>query len=326
MNPAEKLSSHLADPAMSRKMVGNVADSLHGSSGREIVRFQRGLTVLGNFEYKRIRSIEEGCLCLAEAAGKGAILAGGTDLLVEIRNGLKSPDILVDCKNLEDLKTFQVDASGSTIGASIPLNRLIENRGFHTIYPALADAILSIGTYQLRNRATLAGNICNASPAADSAPVLLVLGALIEVVGVNGPRTIPMSEFFAGVKTTTLKPDEIVTGIRLPDRADVRTGFRKQQRIRGHDLAVANVALAYWPTDRTVQCAIGSCAPTPILLDPIPVDTDNREIFIEHVMDIIQSAVAPISDVRASARYRNAIVPVLAARILNNLLSEGGRP
>ncbi|MCK5827460.1 FAD binding domain-containing protein, partial [Candidatus Bipolaricaulota bacterium] len=149
--------------------------------------------MLGNFEYKRIRSIEEGCLCLAEAAGKGAILAGGTDLLVEIRNGLKSPDILVDCKDVDTLKTFQIDSAGSTIGASVPLNRLIENHGFYTTYPALTDALLSIGTYQLRNRATLAGNICNASPAADSAPMLLVLGALIDVVGVSGARTIPVS-------------------------------------------------------------------------------------------------------------------------------------
>jgi len=299
--------------------------SLHCSSGLEIVRFQRGLTVLGNFEYKRIRSIEEGCLCLAEAAGKGAILAGGTDLLVEIRNGLKSPDILVDCKDVDALKTFQIDSSGSTIGASVPLNRLIENRGFHTTYPALADALLSIGTYQLRNRATLAGNICNASPAADSAPVLLVLGALIDVIGVSGARTIPVSQFFAGVKRTTLKPDEIVTGIRLPDRADLRTGFKKQQRIRGHDLAVVNVALGYSPDDKTVRCAIGSCAPTPILLDPIPVDTDKPETFIDHVIDIVQSSVTPISDVRASADYRNAVLPVLVKRILNDLLSEGGR-
>jgi len=172
--------------------------------------------VLGNFEYKRIRSIEEGCLCLAEAAGEGVVLAGGTDLLVEIRNGLKSPGILVDCKGLDVLKSFHVDASGATIGASVPLNRLIEHRKFHTTYPALADALLSIGTYQLRNRATLAGNICNASPAADSAPVLLVLGAEVDVVGVEGIRTIPICDFFAGVKKTTLKSDEIVTGIRLP--------------------------------------------------------------------------------------------------------------
>ena len=281
--------------------------------------------MLGNFEYKRIRSIEEGCLCLAEAAGEGAVLAGGTDLLVEIRNGLKSPHILVDCKDMDVLKTFHIDSSGSTLGASVPLNRLIENRGFHTTYPALADALLSIGTYQLRNRATLAGNICNASPAADSAPVLLVLGAVVDVIGVEGARTIPLSDFFAGVKRTTLKSDEIVTGIRLPDRSDVRTGFKKQQRIRGHDLAVVNVAIAYSQSEKTVRLAIGSCAPTPVLLDPIAVDSNKKDAFVGHVIDIVRSSISPISDVRASADYRNAVLPILIERILNDLLPEGGR-
>ncbi|MCK5828168.1 xanthine dehydrogenase family protein subunit M, partial [Candidatus Bipolaricaulota bacterium] len=102
-------------------------------------------------------------------------------------------------------------------------------------------------------------------------------------------------------------------------------GFKKQQRIRGHDLAVVNVAMAYSPDDRTVRCAIGSCAPTPVLLDPIPVDIDKNEAFIDHVIDIVQSSVTPISDVRASADYRNAVLPVLVKRILNDLLSEGGR-
>ena len=280
--------------------------------------------MLGNFEYKRIRSIEEGCLCLAEAAGEGVVLAGGTDLLVEIRNGLKSPGILVDCKGMDALKTFHVDASGSTIGASVPLNRLIEHRGFHTTYPALADALLSIGTYQLRNRATLAGNICNASPAADSAPVLLVLGAEVDVVGVEGTRTTPICDFFAGVKKTTLKSDEIVTGIRLPSRSDLRTAFMKQQRIRGHDLAVVNIAAAYSQSEKVVRLAIGSCAPTPVLLDPIAVDSNNKDAFVEHVIDTVRSSVTPISDVRASANYRNAILPILVKRILNELLSEGG--
>jgi CO/xanthine dehydrogenase FAD-binding subunit len=298
--------------------------SLFCFSGFEIARFQRGFIVLGDFKYKRIRSIEEGCLCLAEAAGKASVLAGGTDLLVEIRNGLKSPELLVDCKGMDSLKAFHVDTSGSTIGASVPLNRLIEHRGFHTTYPALADALLSIGTYQLRNRATLAGNICNGSPAADSAPTLLVLGATVHVAGVEGERVIPIYDFFAGVKKTTLKQDEIVTGIRLPDRSDVRTAFRKQQRIRGHDLAIVNVAAAYSRHEKTIRLAIGSCAPTPVLLDPIAVDSANTDTFIGHVIDVVSASVSPISDVRASANYRKAVLPILVKRILAELMSDGG--
>jgi CO/xanthine dehydrogenase FAD-binding subunit len=280
--------------------------------------------VLGNFEYKRIQSVEEGCQLLAEAAGIGAILAGGTDLLVEIRNGLKSPGILIDCKGVDQLKTFSVTPSGSTIGASVALNRLIDNSDFHTTYPALADALMSIGTYQLRNRATLAGNICNASPAADSAPVLLVLDALVEVVGVGGSRSVPIHDFFVGVKKTCLNSDEIVTSVQLPPRSDTRTAFRKQQRVRGHDLAVVNVAGAYSPTGNILRLAIGSCAPTPVLLDPIEVDSVHSKAFVGRVIEIVQSAVSPISDVRASAGYRNTVLPVLVKRVLHDLLSEGG--
>lgn len=280
--------------------------------------------MLGHFEYMRIRSLEEGCRSLAAAGKSGAVLAGGTDLLVEIRNGLKSPNVLIDCKHLDELRTFHVTATESRIGASVPLNRLIENRDFYSTYPALADALLSIGTYQLRNRATLAGNICNASPAADSAPVLLVLGAQIDVIGVHGERSIPVADFFAGVKKTTLAPDEIVTAIRIPDRTDVHTAFLKQQRIRGHDLAVVNVAASYSRRDRLVRLAIGSCAPTPVLLEPIIVETKDNARFVGHVIDLVRSSVSPISDVRASAQYRNDVLPILVKRILHNLLSQGG--
>ena len=280
--------------------------------------------MLGNFEYKKIRSIEEGCQCLSEAAGEGAVLAGGTDLLVEIRNGVKSPKILFDCKSLEPLNAFSVDDSGSIIGASVALNRLIEHRRFRATHPALADALASIGTYQLRNRATLVGNICNASPAADSAPVLLVLDAVVEAVGLDGPRTIPIRDFFAGVKKTTLESDQIVTAIQLPKRSELRTAFRKQQRVRGHDLAVLNVAGAYSPAEKALRLAVGSCAPTPVLLDPIEVDSRDSETFAGHVIDKLLQAVSPISDVRASAGYRNAVLPVLVQRVLHELLSEEG--
>jgi len=281
--------------------------------------------VLANFEYQRIRSMEEGCRLLAEAKGSGAVLAGGTDLLVEIRNGLKSPTLLVDCKSLDSLKAFHVDDSGSSIGAAVALNRLIENRSFQTRYPALAKAMASIGTYQLRNRATLAGNICNASPAADSAPMLLVLDATVDIVGIGGPRAVPVRDFFTSVKKTVLKPDEIVAGVRLPERTDLRTAFRKQQRIRGHDLAVVNVAGAYSPSAKWLRLAIGSCAPTPVLLDTIEVDSKDTGAFSQHVLKIVRSSVSPISDVRASAEYRRAVLPVLVERILHELLSaEGG--
>jgi CO/xanthine dehydrogenase FAD-binding subunit len=280
--------------------------------------------VLGNFEYLRIRSIEEGCKALAETPGESAILAGGTDLLVEIRNGLRSPKLLIDAKGLDSLDGLESTDAQTRVGASVPLNQLIEQRAFRDGHPGLVDALSSIGTYQLRNRATLVGNLCNASPAADSAPVLLVLGASVEIAGVNGERSLLLADFFTGVKRTALQPGEIVTAVTIPERPGLRTAFRKQQRIRGHDLAVVNVAGAYSEEEKTVTLAVGSCAPTPIVLDPIPVDSRDLGPFAAHVADVVSSAVSPISDVRASADYRNAVLPILVRRILHDLLSPRG--
>ncbi len=280
--------------------------------------------MVGNFEYLRVRSIEEGCRALAEAAGKGAVLAGGTDLLVEIRNGLRSPRLLVDAKGVEQLDALEVNDSAMRIGASVPLNRLIERRDVREAHPTLAEGLATIGTYQLRNRATLVGNLCNASPAADSAPVLLVLGATVEIVGIRGARTLPLRDFFTGVKKTALEPDEIVASVTIPGTSGLRTTFRKQQRIRGHDLAVVNVAGAYSETKRTLTLSVGSCAPTPVLLDPIPVDATDTAGFARHVVDVVTSSVSPISDVRASAQYRSAVLPVLVRRILSDVLPRQG--
>lgn len=280
--------------------------------------------MLGAFDYVRARSVDEACRLLAESDG-ASILAGGTDLLVEIRNGLRSPKLLVDIKGIDELAQFRTDGAEFTIGASIPLNDLVEHRAIRASLPALVDAALSIGTYQIRNRATLVGNVCNASPAADSAPVLLILDARLSVVGPSGRRTVPISELFTGVKRTCLAPDEIVTDIRIPAPTDgTRTAFLKQQRIRGHDLAVINVAGSYAVDTSTVRVAVGSCAPTPVLLEPIDASADSLEPTAHHIIELAERATSPISDVRASSAYRLAVLPVLLRRLLDRLLDGGG--
>ena len=278
--------------------------------------------MLGAFEYVRARSVSESCRLLAET--DASILAGGTDLLVEIRNGLRSPKLLIDIKGIDELAQLRSDGLETIIGASVPLNVLAEHRAIRTSLRALAEAVFSIGTYQLRNRATLAGNICAASPGADSAPVLLSLDARLSVVSANGRRSIPISELFTGVKRTCLTPGEIVTDIRIPALADGgRTAFLKQQRIRGHDLAVVNVAGSYARNTETVRIAVGSCAPTPVLLDPIDISGRSFESISDRVIKAAEAATSPISDVRASAAYRRAVLPVLLRRLLDRLLNEG---
>ncbi len=281
--------------------------------------------MLGAFDYVRARSVAEACRLLGETGG-ASILAGGTDLLVEIRNGLRAPKLLLDIKSIDELARLQLDGPEVIIGAAVPLNVLAEHRAIRESLPALADAALSIGTYQLRNRATLAGNVCTASPAADAAPILLSLDARLSVASPSERRTIPIDELFTGVKRTCLAPNEIVIDIRIPaPEKGMRTAFIKQQRIRGHDLAVVNVAGSYAPSAETLNVAVGSCAPTPVLLDPIDVRSDSFESIVNRVITLAEAATSPISDVRASAAYRRAVLPVLLRRLLDRLLDRGGK-
>jgi carbon-monoxide dehydrogenase medium subunit len=285
--------------------------------------------MLGDFEYARARSVKQGCKLLAKAGGEGAVLAGGTDLLVNLRNGRASAKLLVDLKSVKSLDRLTVSPkNGAWIGASVPLNEIALHRGLRSRYPGLAEAAWTVGSYPIRNRATLVGNLCNASPAADTAPPLLVLDAVLEVSSPRGERTVPVRDLFLGVKRTSLAKDEVVTAVRVPPvSAATRTAFLKQQRVRGHDLAILNVAGLYDTESGSLRVAVGSCAVTPVLLPPLPepVRTDaGIDDLARALNEIAQRTVSPISDVRASAEYRRALLPVLLRRLVETLLQPGG--
>lgn len=278
--------------------------------------------MLGRFEYARPKTVDEACRLLAEAGRDAAILAGGTDLLVDLRNGSRSPSLLVDVKRLEELQALRTGPDEAVIGAAVPLNVVVEHRELRKAYAGLSDAALSIATYQLRNRATVAGNLCNASPAADMAPILLVLDAKLTVQNPQGTRAVPVAKLFTGVKRTCLAPGDVVVDVRMPPLdGELRTAFRKQQRIRGHDLAVVNAAAAYAPSRATLRVAVGSCAPTPVLLEPFDTKGTSPLALAAEVLRAAAAATAPIDDVRASAAYRRAVLPALLRRLLADVVS-----
>jgi len=193
------------------------------------------------FFYLKPRTLEE-ALDALQADGARA-LAGGTDLLVEMRNGERRPETLVDIKGLKDLEELTFDPQkGATIGAGVSLNVLIDNAQVRKHLPVLSEAAFSIATYQLRNRATLVGNICNASPAADMAPALYILGGEVVIANAEGQRRLPIHEFLTGVKQTALKQGELVLRVEIPRLAKGKMAFLKKQRIKGHDLALVNMA------------------------------------------------------------------------------------
>jgi carbon-monoxide dehydrogenase medium subunit len=282
--------------------------------------------MIGEFEYVQVDSITEGCSLLAKYAGSAAILAGGTDLLVNIRNSTTPPSLLVDFKQIEELKAFFPDKG--IIGSSVPLNAIAEDRIIRERYRGLAEAAQNVGSYQIRNRATLAGNLCNASPAADTAPPLFVLNAYVTIAGPHETRTLPVQNLFVGVKKNALSPGEVIVSITLPlVLPQVRTKFLKIQRIRGHDLAVINMAGYLDISSGELRITIGSCAVTPILLPPLDKPVDEGvpiDELVEKLNALAQPAISPISDLRGSAEYRRAMVPVLLRKLLAALLSPQG--
>jgi len=282
--------------------------------------------MLGSFEYRDPRTIAEACRLLA-GEDSACLLAGGTDLFIELRAGWQNPELLIDIKGIDALGELRTEEDGTlSIGAAVPLDAIARSPVASGPWVALREAALSIGTQQLRHRATLAGNLCNGSPAADTAPVLLTLGAYVMAASLETSRQIDLANFFTGVKRTALRNDEMICEVRIPPQPPgLRTAFLKQQRVRGHDLAVVNVAGALDPSSGDLRVAIGSCSPTPILLPSINAagvsPTALSALAIESALD----HVSPIDDVRASAGYRKAVLETLIDRLIARLVSpEGG--
>jgi len=253
---------------------------------------------------------------LSELAGNAAfrLLAGGTDLIVDIRAGLTKPAYLVDVKKVKDYHQIAYDAKeGLSIGAAARCIDVINSDDVRQHYPLIAEAAHQIGSLQIRNRATLMGNLCTASPSCDMGPALLCLEAEVELASKRGTRRVPLHQFFKGVKKTAIEPDEVAERIIVPSSmADARGSIEKLKRIRGHDLALAGVALLK-KGDR-LRVAVGACAPTPVILREFSLSASPSEVQEEALR-----AIHPIDDLRASKDYREAMVRTFIARLMERV-------
>lgn len=282
--------------------------------------------MINEFEYCRPKSFNQAVSYLAEFKN-ARVLAGGTDLIVGLRAGLESPEAVVDIKGISETGSLKVNSKGIQIGPAVTLNQFIETRAVRKNYSALIAAAESIATFQLRNRATIVGNICNASPAADMAPALLVFNAEVEIAGPEGERKLPLSEFFKGVKKTALKKGELVKSIHVPaPHIGTKSGFLKQQRIKGHDLAVASVAAAFClaknaKNSGTLRIALGAVAITPLIIPEIPASKKEIDKAVKTAVSSARKIIAPIDDVRSSADYRAEIIKTLISRLIPEVLS-----
>jgi carbon-monoxide dehydrogenase medium subunit len=274
------------------------------------------------FAYVKPGKLDEALEALQKESS--APLAGGTALLVDMRDGVVRPDVVVDIKGLAELNAFSVDSEkGVSIGARTTLNFLVEDEKLKACCPIISEAASVTATYQLRNRATLVGNICNASPAADMAPSLYILGAKVVILGPHGERSVAITDFMIGPQRNALKKGELVVRVEIPPVTKGKMAFLKKQRIKGHDLSLVNVAGLAATQSATLRICIGACAETPILLeaDQLYKETHDIEKLGEQVADLALSSISPIDDVRASAEYRRDMVRVFVRRIVREICS-----
>ncbi len=278
------------------------------------------------FAYARPGTIAEALDVLREHGLTARVLAGGTDLAVALRNRALRPEHVVDVKFVADLPPALADDGATlTIGAIATMADVEHDARVRSRFPALAEAAATVGSAQIRNRATVAGNICHASPAADTVPALLVHGATVVVAGADGERRVPLVDFIVGPGATDLRRGELVVAVELPlGQRRSSAAFARVTRRRGVDLATINVCCRVGADGRTWM-AFGAVGPRPvlavdesgILADPSATDQDKDD-----VLRAMLAATSPISDVRASREYREAMLVVMSRRALRTSLER----
>jgi CO/xanthine dehydrogenase FAD-binding subunit len=276
------------------------------------------------FEYHRPATIPDAVGLLQAHRADARVLAGGTDLIIRLRDRSLQPTVIVDVKRVAGLEPSIERRDGSlVISATSVMTDIMADPEVRRSFPALAEAAAWVGSVQIRNRATLAGNVCNASPAADTAPALLVHGATVVVEGPAGTRRIAMDDVFVRSGVTTIARDELVAAIELPLPAPGGASAHvRRTRRRGHDLASVTLACAI-DADGVTRVAYGSVGPRPVLAvdrSGTLADPGTPEDDVAAVLDTMLAAAAPSpTSMRASPRYRLAMLRVLGASALRRV-------
>jgi carbon-monoxide dehydrogenase medium subunit len=281
---------------------------------------------LPEFDYIRPSSLVEASQFLASHEGEARIFMGGTDMFVRMRDGAWTAKYLVDIKTLEGTNQIQFDpAEGLTIGAAVNMNRVIASPEVNNFYPLLAQAAHSVASYQLRTRATIVGNICNASPAGDTTGTCIALGGVLQIHGLDGFRMEPLSTFFKGPGKTSLRPGDVVTAIKFPlPQKDAVGKYLKLGRNVIGDLAIVGVTVLGYPDKSTssgyhFKIVLASVAPVPLVSAHAEAVLADKPITPQTIEEAAQAAMddcSPIDDIRGSARYRKHMVRNLTQKAL----------
>lgn len=279
------------------------------------------------FDYQEPASVAEACELLAAAGPEGRPLAGGTDLLIQMEMGRARPATVVYLGRVPELQGIDLTdegdlrvAAGATL-REVELHPLVRER-----HPALHRGAAEVGSVQIRNLATLAGNLCNASPSADTSPALLAYDAVVEIAGRGGHRSVPVDQFWTGPGRTVMEPGELVTAIRLPQPPPGQRSFYRKLAVRkAMDLAMVGVcvtAAGNGSLDQ-VRIAVGAVAPTcRRAVEAEDLLLSGGSDHLDRALEAVLAACSPISDQRASAGYRLEMVRVLTRRALQETLGS----
>ncbi len=282
------------------------------------------------FDYVKPQTLEDASALLLEHNGRARPFAGMTDLLIRIERGFVHPEIVVDVKDLPGMADLLVVRNGDLrIGAAVTMNQVALSPTVQSGWPLLVEGCASVASYQLRNRATVGGNLCNASPAADSAPALICYGASVHIFGPDGHRTLPLEQFFLGPGKTALRRGELLTAVTVPFVRGSAGHFLKLGRTAIGDISLMNVAVLGWPesaapTGTSWRISLGSVAPTVIRAPEAErlLSLDTSPAGLDAASQAAAAAARPIDDIRATAAYRTDMVRVLTRRGVERVLAE----
>jgi carbon-monoxide dehydrogenase medium subunit len=283
-----------------------------------------------HFDYEKVDSLEEAFDAVSPSKGGAVFMAGGTDLLVQIKEGKIQPRRVIDVKGIHELDGLSVSGDELSIGSLTTIRTLETSPATCKEATLLARAAARLGSVQVRNRATIGGNLCNASPSAEMAPALLVLEAQADVYGKTGTRTVGMDEFFLGPGAANLGDGEILTSLKIP-LSPRRQGsvYYKLSARNAMDLAFVGVAILLGlDGDEKIakaRIALGAVAPTPIRVPSVEKQLEGNVLSAElarEAAELAAQACQPISDLRASAAYRREMVKKLCRRGLLSAYRE----
>lgn len=284
-----------------------------------------------SFDYAAPKSLGEAVTLLAGARGTARVLAGGTDLIVNMRVGRRKPGLVVDGKHIPELNELSLTAAGLTLGAAVSCRRAYEHAEVARRYPALVDSMSLIGSVHIQGRATVGGNLCNAAPSGDAIPTLIALGAVAKVLGPNGTRDVAAEDVCVAPGKTSLADDELLISVFIPAPTANSGAFYLRFIPRNEmDIAIAGAGVsvvldAARQSFVAARIALASVGPTPIfareagaVLAGKPVNEDS----IQLAADAAQAVAKPITDMRGTVEQRKHLVKVLTARALRGAVER----